>query len=92
MSLEEQQVIVVNGISYIQREVLKKSSPKLLSYLVTSSIFMGDNLDQKERKEISMDYMVQEFELIQLKKSKLSANTRKSVEFIFNNRYEEVKA
>ena len=84
-------MIEVNGITYIEKKQSSGGylSPRLralfMMTLAFGSLSYGMGLKQKERPEVNI---IEEFGLIELKKSNLSKNNRDWVVRQFNSRFE----
>lgn len=87
-------LVTVNGVKY-KRVAQKKINPKMFSILMgAETLSFGGRgmvgISQSERKEMTDELPVKEFELIQKKESNLSANARKQVVHTFNINYTKV--
>ena len=86
--------IEINGKKYqkIEREEKKHSKPFSEIYM-TAMMFSGmyDGLNRTYKRETPKVDIVQEFELIQQKKSKLSKSQRDWVENQFLNNFREIQ-
>lgn len=78
--------IEVNGIKYRQKET-KKPSKNFVKLVSMAQIFGGLKLPNSNIQGVNI---VEEFRLIQEKKSKLSRKQRDSVIYEFNRYYEMV--
>jgi len=78
--------IEINGLKYRQKET-KKPSKNFVKLVSMAQIFGGLKLPNSNIKGVNI---VQEFRLIQEKKSKLSRAQRDSVIYQFNRHYEMV--
>ena len=78
--------IEVNGIKYRQKET-KKPSKNFVKLVSMAQIFGGLKLPNSNIEGVNI---VEEFRLIQEKKSKLSRTQRDSVIYQFNRHYEMV--
>lgn len=85
-------MLEINGVKYQQKEIDNASgiTKKLHPILVFSERYF--HLESKTQKILPKNVdIVKEFELIQLKKSKLSKSNRDLVESIFHKHFEIVK-
>lgn len=80
------EIIEINGIKYRKKEP-KKLSKSFIKLVSMAQIFGGLKLPNNNIEEINI---VEEFKLIQEKKSKLSKRQRDSVVYQFNSYYEIV--
>ena len=78
--------IEINGIKYRKKET-KKSSKNFIKLVSMAQIFGGLKLPNDKIQGVNI---VEEFKLIQEKKSKLSRAQRDSVIYQFNRSYEMV--
>jgi hypothetical protein len=76
----------INGIEYRKKD-LKKPSKGVLNLMSMAEIYGGYKFGGNNLEGVSI---IEEFRLIQDKKSKLSKAKRDSVVFEFNRRYEEI--
>lgn len=89
------ETIEINGELY-QKKVVEDLKPsKLLNTVLLSSMMLGaaDNdmtLDEGKKAPMPAVDIVEEYKLIQQKKSKLSANQRKWVISVFENTYTKI--
>lgn len=86
----------INGIKYqeIEREAPKKTSRRLSSIMAMMAMFEYVNPygpSMPRIKPLPTNDIVKEFELIQLKQSKLSRSERERVVAVFNRNFREVK-
>ena len=79
--------IEINGLKYRQKET-KKQSKNFVKLVSMAQIFGGLKLPNSNIQGINI---VEEFKLIQEKKSKLSKTQRDSVIFQFNRNFELVE-
>lgn len=79
--------IEINGLKYRQKET-KKPSKNFVKLVSMAQIFGGLKLPNSNIQGINI---VEEFKLIQEKKSKLSKTQRDSVIFQFNRNFELVE-
>ena len=83
----------INGIKYakIEKQPKKQMSRSMANVLMIASMFGGlDDIGGKTRQRPNID-LVEEFELVQKKASKLSRNDREWVVFQFNQRYKQIE-
>ena len=78
--------IEINGLKYRQKET-KKTSKNFVKLVSMAQIFGGLKLPNSNIEGVNI---VEEFKLIQEKKSKLSRKDREWVVFQFNRHYEMV--
>lgn len=85
----------INGIKYeeIPQKKPRPMSKTLASIMAMSSAFeyMNPYASRTKRHTVQVDNLEKEFELIQLKQSKLSRNERDAVEAAFYRKYRIVK-
>lgn len=79
--------IEINGLKYRQKET-KKPSKNFVKLVSMAQIFGGLKLQNNNIQGVNI---VEEFKLIQEKKSKLSRTQRDSVIFQFNRNFELVE-
>lgn len=81
-------IVEVNGKQYEEREKPKipKLSPIMIATLAISGGWPGMGGEEWDAQELA-----EEFALIQNKKSRLSANRRRTIEWQFHQRFREIK-
>jgi len=85
----DEDVIIVNGISYREKEKPKSKVGKRLARLEITAMMFGGFAPNKEPELPKVD-IVKEFELIQNKKSQLSKSQRDLVEYKFHLNFTKV--
>ena len=83
-------MIEINGIKYTEKQKEPVKTSKALTGLMLMAAVFGGLPHIKEVGKVNVD-IVEEFELIQNKKSNLSANQRRWVVHKFNQHYEAIK-